>query len=367
MANTTVNSNLVANLQRKKLYQDVKDALFFENRQMTGEDENSLIYVMPDLKKEPGDRVTMPLTYKMSGDGVTGDNELEGNEEAIVGYDEGVIIDQIRNAVRVKGKLDQQKASYDQWEDARSKAKIWLAEFIERQIFMKLGGVTSTDLTDVNGTTYSARATWSNSAPIVPAADEAAGTGSRYICSDSDGIDAITTEIFTTSLITKAKVKAQLAAPKIRPIRIDGGNYHVMFMHPWQEADLKTDSNSNWEQAQRDAQVRGAKNPIFTGALGVWDGVILHSHEYVPTCQASANFSTSGTACNARVFRAVLCGAQAVGIAETKNGYILVEKGFDYNNKMGFAVGFIGGIQKPAFNSLDYGVISVDTAATFLA
>lgn len=369
MANYVSNSSLRPQIWQKELHKDVEDSLYFKQRNMMGEGQNNIIQVKTELKKNQGDRVTFGLTLKIDG-GITGDSELEGNEKAITSYAQSCLIDQIRNAVRLTGRLDEQKAAYNMRVDAKDQLAKWKAEFIERQIFMKLGGVTETDLTDVGSVVYSTFATWGNSANAVPAADEAAGSGTRYVCAKSTGIDAIAdTDILTVVHITKARVKAKISSlgtPAIQPLRIDGQEYFVMFIHPWQAADLKTASGSLWAQAQRDAQVRGDKNPIFTGALGIWDGVILHEHEYVATCQASSNFSSSGTACNARVFRSVLVGRQAVAFAECedKNGW--VEETFDYQNKVGFSTGLIGGIQKCAFNSIDYGVISIDTGATSL-
>lgn len=366
MSQTVTVDALRPEIWQKELHKDVVDELFFTRRNMMGESENNVVQIKPELRKSKGDLITFGLTAKLSGNGVTGDNELEGNEEAINSYSEGVAIDQIRFGVRLTGKLDEQKAAYDMRKDAKEKLGIQIREFIERQIFMKLGGVTSTDLTDVNSATYSARATWSNSAPIVPAADEAAGSGDRYICADAAGIDSLAvTDVLTLNLISRAKIKAKLASPKIQPLRIDGQDYYVMFIHPHQEYDLKaTSTEPAWGQIQRDAMNRGKDNPIFTGALGVYDGVIIHSHEYVPTCQASSDFSPGATAAQVLCFRALLCGRQAAVMAETKDSMQIVEETFDYKNIVGYGTGFIGGIQKPAFNSLDYGVIAVDTGAT---
>ena len=63
------------------------------------------------------------------------------------------------------------------------------------------------------------------------------------------------------------------------------------------------------------------------------------------------------------VARAVLCGQQAGVIAWGKD-VEWVEKSFDYGNKWGVSVGAIFGVVKPMFNSKDYGVISIATAAT---
>ncbi len=368
MALTVSTSGLRAQIWLKELMADVKDQLFFDKKEMIGEGSNNIVERKLDLMKQHGDRVIFGLTTKLSGAGITGDSTLEGNEEAISSYSQSCIIDYIRNGVRATGRLDEQKVMYDMREDAREQLAKFIAEYLERQIFMKLGGVTTLTLTDVNSVTYSGSATWSNSAAIVPAGDEAAGTGARYICKNTGGLDALTaSDKFTTDLITKAKTKAMLASPKIQPLRIDGQDFYVMFVHPWQAADLKTNTSDVWAQAQREANVRGEKNPIFSGALGVWDGVILHAHEYVPTAQATVAFGVGGTAVPAsvRAFRALLCGRQAAVFAECKKTYN--EELFDYGNSLGISAGLMGGVQKSNFNSKDYGVIAVDTSATSLA
>jgi len=74
----------------------------------------------------------------------------------------------------------------------------------------------------------------------------------------------------------------------------------------------------------------------------------------------------AGTDFSADCFRAILCGQQAAGFAKAKNRKHGLKKSFDYGNQWGFATGLIGGIQKIMFNSKEYGVIQVDTAATSL-
>jgi hypothetical protein len=48
-----------------------------------------------------GDRIVFGIGYKLQGDGVTGDGELEGNEEAVSSYSDAVVIDQARFAVMI--------------------------------------------------------------------------------------------------------------------------------------------------------------------------------------------------------------------------------------------------------------------------
>ena len=378
MANTVSIDGLRQELWQKELFQDVMDNLYF--KRFMGEGSGNIIQVMNNLKKSKGDTITVPLTTKLSGAGVTGDSELEGKEEAISAYSESILIDQWRTAVRLTGKLDEQKNVYDMRQDAKNKLSIHLQEFIERQIFLKLAGVNNTTtVTDVDTTVVSANALWSNTpqnAAMVTLrdAETVLGYGERYLCSDytsgTDDIAAI--DIITPELISRVRVKAQLANPKIQPVKIDGKNHYVLFIHPWQAFDLK--NNATFAQAQREAQARGRDNPIFTGALGVWDGVIIHEHEYVPHILAatstSMNFqaAASGTQfTNAvHVFRALLCGQQAAVFAQTGESMSMVEESFDYKNKVGYATGLIGGIQKIAFNNENYGVVHLDTSGTIL-
>ena len=141
MANTISISALRQELWSKELLDDVmRDVgnIF----QFMGEGADNIIQVSRELGKKKGDAETFGLVARLAGDGVTGDDELEGNEEAMLSYSEQVAIDQIRNAVRLKGKLDAQKVVYDQIKEARENLRVWMKEFLARQIMLKLGGVT---------------------------------------------------------------------------------------------------------------------------------------------------------------------------------------------------------------------------------
>jgi N4-gp56 family major capsid protein len=361
-----------AHLWAKELFADVIDGLYFNESGLMGEGDNNIIQVKSDLMKQAGDTIVLPLSAKLTGNGVDGDNELEGHEESISSYSESILIDQKRFGVRLQGKLDERKVAYDMRKDAKEKLTIRLQEFLERQIFLKLGGVTNTTVTDVGGTVVATGAAWSNTPTPIPIADEAAGTGSRYICACATGTDALAaTDLITPGLISRAKIKAMLAHPKIQPLRIDGRDHYVLWVHPWQAYDLK--NNAQFAQAMREAEVRGKDNPIFTGSLGVWDGVIVYEHPYVPFLDVSVALNSfeaaAGGTTDAAVdmFRALLCGRQAAVFAKCQSDNGWVEETFDYKNKVGFATSLIGGIDKVMFNSLEYGVIAIDTAATSLA
>lgn len=366
MANTITIDALRQELWSKELLADVMRDVENVMRFM-GEDQNSVVQVNRNLMKQKGDTETFGLVARLSGFGVTGDDELEGNEESMSSFSEQVLIDQIRNAVRLKGKLDAQKVVYDQIKVARENLRVWMKEFYIQQIFLKMGGVTNTTLVDVNGVVVGTRALWSNTPDFIPDADEAAGTGNRYRNVAKVSTASLTSgNILTLDTITEAATQATLANPKLQRISGDGEDFYVMYVHPLSARDLR--KSSDWKTAQENAKVRSDNNPVFRGALGFWSNVLLLENEFVPWLDVSVagnsfRGAATGTDCAVDVARNLLCGRQAVLVAEASNPEALVVEQFDYGNKDGVAASFIGGCQKPIFNSKEFGVIAVDAAA----
>ena len=342
--------------------QDVEETMKF-----IGDGPNNVIQRSRELAKGKGDTQTFGLVTRLTGDGVTGDDELEGHEEAMNSYAEQVSIDQLRHGVRLKGKLDAQKVQYSQIEKARELLRIWLAEQQARIIMNKLGGVTNTTLVDVNGRSVGGRALWSNTPDFIPDADTAAGVGSRYLSAYAGSAASMGAgDKMTLDLVTRLATKARLTNPRIQPLKIGKDKMYVLFLHPLQVRDIKL--SSDWKTANQNARERAASNPVFTGVLGEWDNVLLVENEFVPwldVSEAGNSFRGAATGTNFAVdtARALLCGRQACLMAEASNSDALEVERFDYGNKDGVAISLIGGIQKAMFNSLEFGVIACDTAA----
>jgi len=330
MADTLTTSGLRQELWRKALFADVRDELYMTR--FIGEDTRSMIQELTDLKKEKGSKINFGLGMKLSGDGTTGDSELEGNEESMTDYEEEVEVDQLRHAVRLTGRMDEKKSAYNMRKSAKARLTDWWAERIDKEIIDKLCGKTTS--------------TFANT-PTAAAATRCVYAGGQ------SGISDITTAMkMDTKVLDKAKQTAKLASPKIRPLRINGKEHYVAILHPYDATNLKQDPV--YHQAQRDANVRGEKNPIFSGAIGLYNGIVIHEHEYV--------YRTNDGDTSAYVARNILCGQQAGVIAWGAN-VKWVEKSFDYGNKWGISCGAIFGTIKPMFNSLDYGVITMNCAS----
>ena len=90
---------------RKTMQEALKMTL--ANR-FSGEDSDSLLQLKDETSKSAGDRITTILRMQLTGNGIAGDNSLEGNEESLVTYTQNVLIDQLRHAVRSGGEMSEQ-------------------------------------------------------------------------------------------------------------------------------------------------------------------------------------------------------------------------------------------------------------------
>lgn len=322
---TTVPAALVRKGWAKDTWMAALNNIYFNK--FMGKDAGSIIRIQDELSKEPGDNVTIPLLLKLSGAGVTGDSTLEGNEEALQYRDFNVQINQYRNAVRLTGRLEEQKSALKLRTDAKAALQNWFTELVDGKFF----------------TVFSANP-----------------TAGRVIYAGTNSAESTIadTDKFTADLIGKAKRIAQMDTnSKIQPVKVNGANHFVMIIDPYQARDLKADPK--WVSAQESANIRGETNPIFTGALGMWDNVIIHENEQ---CKRTATGAAS-----AMVGHALFLGAQA-GVMATAQDAKWVEKDFDYDNQTGFAISRILGIAKTQYkfngtDLVDFATVNVMTSS----
>ncbi len=333
MAATASISALRPQLWRKQLFADVRDNVYMTR--FVGTSEQDMIQELEDLSATPGTLINIGLGAKLSGAGINGDSTLEANEEAMTDYATSVSINQKRHGVLLTGQFDEQRNMYDMRMSAKNRLADWWAELIDQELVDKLCGKTTSTFANTPTAAAASRATYAGGATSI-------GTVTTAMKMDTKLLDAAK----QTALVTSA------GTPALRPIRINGKQYFVAILHPYDATNLRQDPV--WSQAQRDANIRGEDNPIFSGALGVWNGIIVHEHEYV--------FRTGDGSAAAQVARNVLCGQQA-GVIAWGKPVSWVEKTFDYGNQWGVSVGAIFGCLKPLFNSVDYGVITMYAAS----
>ena len=310
MANTAIATTHGLTLEQwqAKLYETYQEKTFFGR--FKGTDENSVIQVKRELTKSKGDAINFGLAGTLTGAGVTGNNPLSytvgdgspegigaGNEEAMVFYDQRVTIDQIRNGVRIAGAMDEQRVAFSLREQAKGQLTTWMANNEDAAIFTAINTCSIVDIS----------------------ASHTAVT-----------LDSIVSMKKEAMFPTSENISTGVTSKKIRPITLKGGEeVFVLGLNPTDAAALKV--SDDFKEIHLEASQRGDMNPIFTGALGVYNGVIIHEHsDFV-------------------VAKPVLLGAQAAFLAYSDE-IVYGEEEFDYGNQTGFMIGSIRGVELAVFN-----------------
>jgi N4-gp56 family major capsid protein len=319
-----------------------------------GTSSNNMIQVFDDTSKGSGDKITVPLRMQLSGRGVGETEALEGSEEALSLYSDSLVINDLAHAVRSKVTIDSQRVPFSVREEMSLGLQDWYADRLDTALANQLAGNSS-----VTDTLY----TGNNSAA---APTTGTGTDRRHIIvsgtSDHTAESSLsTTDTFSLSVLDRCVSIAKQSSPLIRPIKVGSSSYYVCFLHPNQVTSLRTSTNTGgWLDIQKAAMSGGeiAENPIFTGALGVYNGVVLHEWTRLPAIDTGPGAGTGR--------RAVFCGAQAAAMAWGK-GYSdnpkYIEEEFDYNRQIGASVQTIMGAKKVKFNSKDFATIAISTYA----
>lgn len=336
-----VNHPLAVKAWSRKLLREALKQTWFYKYMGTGSD--ALIYIKNDLEKGPGDRVRCGLRMLLTGSGIQGDDTLEGEEEALVTYSDDLFIDQLRHAVRSKGKMSEQRVPFSVREEARAGLQDWWAERLDTALMNHLAGYTTETDTRFLG-------------------NNAALAASTLLVGGGEGteasLSATTTHALTLRDFDKAVALAKTRTPMIRPFRRGGDEYYVAFLHPFAVYQLRGQTaTAQWADIEK-AKVQGGKESgIFTGAIGMYNNIIFQEAFRMP---AIVGTPASGARTDFR--RAVLCGAQSVllGFGQDNGSNVSwVEELFDYKNQLGVSAGMIHGIKKTQFNSVDYGVITL--------
>lgn len=123
-----VNHPLAVKVWSRKLFREaLKQTWLYK---FMGTDNRAVVQILDDLKKGPGDKITVGLRMQLTGQGILGDNTLEGNEEALTLYNDALFINQLRHAVRSDGKISEQRVPFSVREEARMGLADWWSDRI---------------------------------------------------------------------------------------------------------------------------------------------------------------------------------------------------------------------------------------------
>ena len=339
---------------------DVARDSYFSRKFMGGPDSSMPIHILKELESEAGDTVSFDLSIQLKMQPVEGDTPLEGKEEDLKFYTDSVTIDQMRGGVNTGGRMTRKRTIHDLRKIARKRQGEWWARVFDELFFMYLSGARGVNSDFIFPTTY---AGFANNALSAPDSEHLliAGTGTKVALTANDKM--------SLTLVDRAIAAASMmgggtqGVPKIQPILINGESHFVLVLNPWQVYDLRTSTSAGqWLDIQKAAAgAEGRRSPIFQGGLGMYNNVVLHEH------QAILRFGDYGNPATVEAARGIFMGVQAAvlvfGTSGTGLRFGWHEEERDNGNQVVITTHSIFGISKVTFNSLDFGVMAIDTAA----
>lgn len=364
-------TNLAANQDPFVLWKKDATRVFRENlffKKMMGTDENNVVQYINELRKtDTGTKAQIGLIPDLRGNGVVGDNELDGREESMDAFWIDINIDQHRNAVKSKGKKADQQSVFKMRSEARDRLMRWKANIIDELLILTASGISYAYNTD--GSVRNAR----GGDPLTSldfAADVVVPSSNRHFNYTGTALAAGDTTTITSSFLPKYGMIVDLMAEArtrgIKPIKIGGQDHYIYLCHPKHFAQLKKDAD--FRDAIINAGVRGDKNPVYTGATVTMDGLIIHTNNKVYNTLGAASGSKWGAGGAVDGTRSLIMGAQALAFADISAGMEWEEEPSDYKNRYGIAITNFYGMLKPQFQSAfdsdtvqDFGVMAVNS------
>lgn len=319
------------------------------------------IQVLTELENDAGDTITYDLFAQLTQKPTYGDDVLRGKEEQLKNFSDKVSIDQVRCGVNAGGRMTRKRTLHNLRTIGRQKMAEWWARWGDEAKFTYAAGARGANADFIEDTDYTG---FAGNALFAPDADHVLFGGDATAFNNISNNDQ-----FSLTLIDRAVTKAATMGGgsdgkiKIRPIRMNGENRYVCVMHTFQEHDLRTASSGmTWADIQKAAAAaQGQKNPLFTGAMGMYRGVVLHSHQNV------IQFDNAGADSLQPAARALFLGAQALVTAYGSPGsgmrFDWNEETEDRGNQVVITSSTVLGIKKAVYNGKQFSELALDTYA----
>lgn len=320
------------------LLREAEKLTFFAPFEGKPGDKNAIVHVETTMETKVGKDVTFGLILYDDEDGVMNNETLEGQETPVDSYSQTVTLIRRRKAHRDQGDFEDQKFALKFRMEARAQLSMWIADILDKDMIVKAKASPTRTMRDDAGESFEINTSRATLESNLVTADKVSPAG-------------------ISALKRLARLPAGSAEIRIRPVNVKGKKYFVMLLHPDAAYDWKR--NAEFAQAAREALPSGESNPIFSGALGMWDGVVLHEHDKLDTWDTGAGGAE-------HYAQNLFFGAQALLFARSKRPSWR-EKTFDYGDQVGIAATMMYGPAKATFNGEDVGVIAHYAIATSFA
>jgi N4-gp56 family major capsid protein len=321
---------------------------------LNARDQTSIVQMFDEPMKGPGDTIKFDFLPNLVGPGVIGDAPLAGQDTPLSWQVNSFTINQQRNAVLLTGRMSQQRLPWSMRDAAYAQLGNWIKSILNAGLLNQ--AACNTNQANIAYTGL-------NTPPTLDSNHQILSGGAANEASLTSG------QIMDLELITEAVTKSQstlivpIKPPVIKGVEIAG----MLFLHGTQVRDLKINFQAGeWGNlmgmAMQGGQVTG--NPIWTGAIGVRDNVVMHSDAGVPWGSSSQNqmmlqngslVAAPTVLGTASVARGIFLGAQALtiafGVADNIDNKPLrarwYEEILDGGNMLRVTCGFIWGCAQP--------------------
>lgn len=345
-----------------EIYKQYMLNMFFKN--MMGKKGSGKPIIIDDSVfkgRDSGDVGRFHFIPQFRGEGIRGQNKsVIGNENTIDEYYMDIRIDQITQAFAKKGKMTTKRMIWNFREEAKNQLAEWFRMQTELDIVDSLSGYNTDGATyvdgeaaltldTVNGTGRCIRPDYADSkftaVPVAPADSD-----TTALLSAMNSTDTMNTQILD---ILQDFAKTGNSKYAMKPIRsTNGEEYYMLVLHPRAAIDLRNDPR--WEKrALASMTGRGSLegDPIATGAIGVWEHIIVKEAQFIKTHVGST----------VTIARNLLLGAEGAVMAYAQT-LDYTEELLDHQRIISNAADEIRGIRKITFDGVDLNVAQVPCA-----
>lgn len=346
-----------------KVAEDAAKEQYFSR--MTGpEGSNAVVVRKTEVGSGKGDEVTSILVNKMTGPAKREGEKLAGAEQKLSHSTHTMRINEHRNGINVGSDMSQIRVGFSLKQQARQKLTDYIKTLQEEtQLCAATGarGVGALETLELGYTGY-------------PNALRAPDTAHLFVGKAGNKVKATLadTDLLALSTINKLRTKAKkMTGGEGKPVKIEtttkgGKSCYILMTCPEGLQDIRDDVGSQgWFEAQKALVTAIGKDAeLFKGGAGMFNGILVDENE------TGIYFDDYGASSNIKATRSLLLGANALCVANGTKGMkdgmtvTLREDEDDRGHDLVLTFEMIFGADKSAFDDLDYGLISVDTAYT---
>jgi len=311
----------------RELHSLVRRKMFwtqFIGKPVTGEEnlettvKGAPVVEYSEFNRNRGDRMLVPIKTHIDYDpyvtGVVGAEILTGAEKKLQYGFTSLYIDELRHATIVENvNMQTQRTALDLIKDAQDELSDWGYNAIDNNIFaavywgqapvlMRSADITGGNLFTSPVAPYAhpntfhyfdtTSHTYGNLQRVGTPAFSQIGTSGKYITT------AYTLSNDRYRTVDRALIEelgSYVRAAGIPAYRTNEGiDVYIAVLHPFALAALRL--NSEFFSAMQNALPRGTDNPIFTGAVGMWNGVVFHESSKIPLLPYNSIGQTNASA-----------------------------------------------------------------------